>query len=352
MWSVTNYEGQYAFGTSGVLTNAMFELCRAVNERQLAIDVPLTEFKDKDGNLGTFLSLEAIVGMFTTGEDNYFRYNCTQIMGWIRSAVSAGWFMEEPSASSSQWTSASMMADIGLGTSWLDALSQTYPDNVCDYVFYQRCQEALDRMKYVVARNRYDDTTPMAITGSNSDAYVQLADAWANRGDFPYASPITGADPSLVISLDRYFSDAIAATATQIQVPFDKGKYFPGSSITGLGSSTLDGVMIESYAGVNRIRTSNGPPGYSVSFGSLAVDGENAPWPITTLPQSPLDVSVFSPTRLLQIYDSPSLTDDFVVPVLLSEPSSFSSGAVFGDYAILQFIEVYVDISSELSDQT
>lgn len=351
MWHTANYEGEYAFGQNGVLTNAIYELCLAVNERQMALDVPLTEFKDKDGNLGTFLSLEAITGTFITGEDNPFSHNCAAVMAWIHSAVGNAWFMEEPSVSSSVWTPESMEADIGLGSLWLSSIFPTTPSSPCDYLFFQRCQEALNRMIYVVARNRYDNTTPRAITGSVSDGYVQLADAWTNRYDNPYPPTATGGSAELTISLQYDFTDAVATTETQLLVPFSKDKYLLGPSVSGLGSATIDGVIVEAYAAVNRIRTSNGPIGYNVSFGNLVVDGEGVPWPLTSLPVSPINEFVFEYARLHQI-ESPSLTEDFEIPVVLGEPFSFSSGTTFSDYAILAFVEVYVDISSELTDQT
>lgn len=356
MWSVTNYEGQYAFGTSGVLTNAMFELCRAVNERQHALDVVVTQFKDKDGNLGSDLELEDFVGMFVTGENNHFRYNCTQIMNWIRVAVAAGWFMEEPSASSTQWTPTSMMADIGLGTSWLSGFSAYYPSNVCDYVFYQRCQEALNRMTYVVARNRYDNTTAMDVIGTASDTgYSTFATAWSNRGDFPYSSPVTGSSTLMEMGMPSpgaiLFWGGIAVSETELVIPYSKDKYFLGASVAGLGNNTLSGSITESYVAVNRTRAFSGVPGSSVSFGDWTVGGATVPYPVTTLPESPLGGGIFLNVRLHET-SAVSLTDDFSIHAVLDEPASFSVGVHFRDSATVQFVEVYVDISSELSDQT
>lgn len=354
MWSVTNYEGQYAFGASGVLTNAMFELCRAVNERQHALGVAITQFKDKDGNLATDLELDDFVGMFVTGENNHFRYNCTQIMNWIRIAVGNGWFMEEPSASSVQWTPTSMMADIGLGSSWLSSFSPYYPSNVCDYIFYQRCQEALNRMKYVVARNRYDNTTEMTQIGSASDVgYFTFATAWANRNENPYASPVTGEDTLQQIGAINYLPGPSyqAITNTYKLIPYSKDRYLLGPSISGLGNNTLSGTIAESYAAVVYGRGFSGPPGSSVSFGDWDIDGGIVPYPASSLPQSPLDDGSILPFLLHEI-GSPSLAANFEVASSLSEPSSFSSGVNFTVSTIVQFVEVYVDISSELSDQT
>jgi len=345
MWSVSNYEGQYAFGASGVLTNAMFELCRAVNERQHALDIVVTQFKDKDGNLASDLELDDFVGMFVTGENNHFRYNCTQIMNWIRVAVAAGWFMEAPSASSVQWTAASMMTDIGLGSSWLSSFTPYYPSNVCDYIFYQRCKEALDRMTYVVARNRYNGTGTMTITGSESDTgYADFATAWSNRYDFPYPPTTSGRDPELWMG--GYFPGSGSpfpqvGTMTYLLTPYSKDEYVLGTSSGAIGSSTLTGSIEESYVWAGRRQTIFGPTGRYVNFGDWTVDGT-----LATIPSSSLTQFV------LHEIGSASLTSNFSIASVLDEPSGFSAGTSFGDYTILSYVQVYVDISSELSDQT
>lgn len=135
-WTTATYAGQWAYGENGVLKTALFELCRAVNERQDCINATKTIFKKADGTSGTDLALSDFTGMFTSGlSTNPFAHNCRAIMTAIKAMATS---FCPTSGIATPYTVSSLETAVGLGT-FLDE-----PRKANDPLFFQQCQDALD----------------------------------------------------------------------------------------------------------------------------------------------------------------------------------------------------------------
>ncbi len=331
-WTIPTYAGQYAFGTSGALKVGMFELCRAINERETAMGVTLTTFYKADGTQDSDLLITDFVGMKLFSSDNKFRDNCERIMARIKEMVNNGWFTEG-TGNTAVWTLANLESDVGLGA-FMDR-----PRRLCDAPFYQQCKDALDRLIYLRATANVDVTMSQYAEGSATDypdsLYTTYADAWANRSEVSFSNSIvTGTVRSSQWGASTFLvpSTNITAGVTRLaRVPFNYQKMAIGSG-TGIGAATITGTLTESYAIL--VSSGSGWPSTSISG---TVDGES--------------VSVTYPDTDYIPITSPTLTSNFTVDVVFNEPSTIPD-TTDGQYIFyLGSIAMYIDIASELTDQ-
>lgn len=330
-WTITTYAGQYAFGTSGALKVGMFELCRAINERETAMGVTQTSFYKADGTQDSDLLITDFVGMKLFSNVNRFRDNCERIMARIKEMVNDGWFTEG-TGRTDVWTLANLEADVGLGT-FLDA-----PRRLCDALFYQQCQNALDRLIYLRATANADVTMGQYAEGSNTDypdsLYASATLAWTNRTEVSFSDTVTqGTVRSCIWSATLYLSPSTgwgAAITRLARVPFNYQKLTMGDGI-GIGTSTITGTLTESHAILETLidwpssTVSGTVDGEAVSFD--AVDGE------------------------IVLVSSPTLTSNFTIDVVFNEPSTIPDASDGLYQFLLRSVELYVDIAAELTDQ-
>lgn len=139
-WTTPTYAGQWAYGANGVLKTALFELCRAVNERQDCLGLTKTSFANADGTPGTDLVLGDFTNMFTSGPGSQpFAINCQSIMAAIKALAP---HFCPTSGIATPYTVGTLETAVGLGT-FLDE-----PRKANDPLFFQQCQDALDLLIY------------------------------------------------------------------------------------------------------------------------------------------------------------------------------------------------------------
>jgi hypothetical protein len=82
-WTVPTYAGTYMGGTPSNARTAMFELCRAVNERQAALALTKTEFFKADGTEAADITLADILNIRAAGVESNAEKNLKRVRGAI-----------------------------------------------------------------------------------------------------------------------------------------------------------------------------------------------------------------------------------------------------------------------------
>jgi hypothetical protein len=139
-WSITTYAGTQGTGSPSGWRTAMFELCRAINEREDAMGgFTAQQFYKADGTQARHITMDDLLGMAMVGDDSYFKLNCERIMAWIKTNCDS---FTETSGVSDAWTVANLEADVG-AFAFIDS-----PLRNTQALFFQQCQDALDRLIY------------------------------------------------------------------------------------------------------------------------------------------------------------------------------------------------------------
>lgn len=183
-WTVSTYLHTNAMDddTSPKWRVALFELMRAVNEREEAIGAyTLTSFYKGDGTQASNLALVDLDGLVLTGQPT--ETNLERIRVFVTGSL--GRFTTTVDGTT-VWTKSSMETAIG---SDLDA-SATRP---LEARFWQAMQDALDRMIYA-----YTPLTPLvtdsgSTTSTADSGYATEQLAWDNRAEFVISTPTPGA---------------------------------------------------------------------------------------------------------------------------------------------------------------
>ena len=178
-WTVGTYESAYMGGTPSNVRSAMFELCRAVNQRQAAFGITKTQFRDATGALASDIIIDDFERMFATG-DNVFE-NLTKIRDAIITML-AGSNFTTTSAGTTVLTKAAVETAIGT-----DIDADPLLPNEARY--WQAMQDALDLMIY----GRISIASTSSWTGASSVrtgfSAVSKQAAWtAAIADTPAAS--------------------------------------------------------------------------------------------------------------------------------------------------------------------
>jgi hypothetical protein len=174
-WAIETYSGQKMTGPSGGYRTAMFELCRAVNEREAALARDKTVFFNNAGAPKADVSFAEMLGLKMSGADEPYVGNLEQIQTGIRALLNGGLFTES-SGYSDAWTIASMETAIG------GSLSDP-PRIPNDTAFLQAQKDALDRMIY--ARTTDNALTAFGtgyayIPESGVTDYTSLSSVWSH----------------------------------------------------------------------------------------------------------------------------------------------------------------------------
>lgn len=191
-WAIDTYTGLKAFGASGPLRVGMFEICRAINERQDCLALTKSTFYKADGSLAADIDVTDLLGMRTAGVNNYFGLNCDRIMTAIKVLIP---YFTAASGISSVWTLATLEAAVGLGE-FLDR-----PEKIQQALFFQQCQGALDLLIHArrtgnvafhaswTTFDLYESGDDIGDIGSDVDRQVVWADA---AGDTPTTAAYDG----------------------------------------------------------------------------------------------------------------------------------------------------------------
>jgi hypothetical protein len=124
-------------------------LCQAVNERQLALGLSLTEFVKADGTEDADITFADLEGGWIGGPDDCAITNLNRCMAAIKSMLTQvttvgtfDTFLESAAYGATAWTLSSLQTDIGLGA---------FADEATDWAelkFWKQMKEALDRMTF------------------------------------------------------------------------------------------------------------------------------------------------------------------------------------------------------------
>lgn len=174
-WTIETFAGTEATGEPAGWRVAMFEFCRAINERESCFPLALTQFRKANGTLASNPALSDFIGMEVTGD--YALENWEKIMGWIVNNLNRFTTADD---GVTQWTKTTLEEDIDM-FAFLPA-----PRWATDALFYQQCKEAFDRLIYgrtlVPVRGQLSTRLEGRYGGSSST----LQGAWNNAlGDTP-----------------------------------------------------------------------------------------------------------------------------------------------------------------------
>ena len=329
-WSHETYDGLYALGPDGVLKTALFELFRAVNERQEALSLTKTQWYKGSGGQAADLSLSDLTGLFLGNEH---RINLQRLYSAIRTLTP---FFNVTSDALTMWTVESLETAIGA--------SLTPPiigQRVMDKSLLEVAQAALDRLTLITiqATLGVSETAGTAIrSGSYAsgdpfppDGELDTAqDAWDARDKYSaaYSSAAWSASVShyyqAIVNLEYSASESTPPARTVDFSTFGR-TMTPGStwytfsvanSFTNGFDYTFSGVS-ETLAGSTAATTVT----HSGSLLSLTEEHE-------------LALSVADPGTI-------------GIPGHSTPPPSFNTGASIS----LSQCRAVIDISSELTDQ-
>lgn len=177
-WTVPTFSGTAMGGSPSAARVAMFELCRAVNERQTALDITKSQFYKADGTLGSDLTVDDFIDMHSSGPDTYAKRNLKTIRDAIISMVDNGYFSVS-SGSPTELTKTALESAIGTD---IDA----NPIRPQEARYWQAMKDALDILihaRRLVAVDMSDATAinrgyPTAPPDGRS--LVSTTDAWSN----------------------------------------------------------------------------------------------------------------------------------------------------------------------------
>lgn len=134
-WLIDDFQDLRMTGVPSKWTDGMFQLCRAVNERQGACAIPKTEW-NTNGIVKSDLELTDLPGLRISEVGSGFCANMENIQSAITTMVTAGKFTID-SGISTLWTVAAL--ETAIGTSLTDA-----PESPVDTRFWQAQKDALD----------------------------------------------------------------------------------------------------------------------------------------------------------------------------------------------------------------
>lgn len=212
-WTIENFEGVYMGGKPSNARVALFELCRALNQRERAAGFTVTEFYRADGTETDAIALEDLEGIRATGENSLAWQNLKRIRLGVENLVKGNgdigtgtekvWTVDSGTLIPYYvWTTAEVIGsitvsieeelsiDIGAdsgSTIWSDALFAKRPQ---DYRYFEHLRIALDALLYLWLYEIPEVTSGgrmFGSTDSTADVYASEAAAWAQRRR--YSSP-------------------------------------------------------------------------------------------------------------------------------------------------------------------
>lgn len=160
---------------------ALFELMRAVNEREAAVGMAETEFFKADGTEAANVAVTDLVGIYVAGNSSLAYQNLVRIQDAIVALIESGNFTALGDADS-VYTVASMETAI-------DTSIQDPPLRPQEARFWQAQKDALDLLIYrKVAVTTFDTGVDGYTTGTYGIGATPAV-AWGNRGDNTYPDP-------------------------------------------------------------------------------------------------------------------------------------------------------------------
>lgn len=169
------------FGEPSNARLALFELMRAVNERQAAVGSSKTAFRKADGTTGADLTMSDIAGISAVGGftgTNYAYQNLLAVQLWI--TQNARRFTTTDS-SETIWGVSGLSTAVGYDLN-------TFPKRIASAAHWQAIQDALDLLVY--PWGYLVDPSPTWQPATKSDVESNVSDAWAGRADNSHSPTI------------------------------------------------------------------------------------------------------------------------------------------------------------------
>lgn len=295
----------------------MFELCRAVNEREAAIGLAKTTWRTNTGLFTADITMDQLELLnFRAGAST----NLTKIQAAVVALIATGLFTET-SGGTDVWTLATVEAEIGTDLSSV----QIKPTEAR---FWQAQQDALDLLIYVMADGVIVPfTTDCRNKGGSSESTAQLAwDARGSTGDI--ASSYVGAAWH-------------ASSGT--------GLFGPWWNVRTYGPATIDYTFpdIDGTVVASAYRVTELSQGYIDSpyvIGSLS----------HTIPPATASQTLWRASSLIDFAAGSTAT---ITIALTPEPAimpfnSYPPPPAFSNITVLlEGVAIFVDLSSVLEDQ-
>lgn len=180
-WTINTYAGTKCTGQPSNWRTAMFELCRAVNERKVACGVAVTQFRITSGGLVNAPTMAQLEGLrFNQAKENLIAIQDAIVDMLEGFGPFNNIFFYEDDTFTTQWTVASMETDIGTNLS-------SEPIRPQEARFWQAQKDALDRMIYIERRS--GGGTVISEERDSVTVNIDLQDAWDTAiADTPSAS--------------------------------------------------------------------------------------------------------------------------------------------------------------------
>lgn len=335
-WSIVTYAGTRATGQPSAYRTAMFELCRAINERETAMGAPitglgLTTFYKADGTQTSNISMAQLEYLPCSGANSLAARNLEKIRTWI--TVTAPNYFTQGTGETPLVTESWLSTQVGYD------LTQACP-KVNDAAHWQALQDALDLLVYFYGTWNFTDSS---FTGGGSNTYTTISDAWTNRNDISASPGGAGARANAVSPTGSWRAQWASSYTWTITDGVDL--FYPGGN-TGSFPQTLSaptgGTMTAAAAdyllGGTEIATGFGwsAAGDSGTFSNGGGSGSGS-------------ISTWA------IGGSTSITFTASVPSTLpfNEETSATGDTTTRSAAVsLDEVRVYYDITSELTDQS
>lgn len=175
-WTYPIWQDVYAFGPDCALRTGMFELIRAVQERQVAIGISKSTFFAADGFAYQEITYESLYGMQIGGLNSHFKLNLIAIQTAIVSMLNSGVFTQSAGLSDGLTKA---IVETAIGT---DLDSDPVSHN--DTRFWQAQVDALNLMLYATRSFAIDWSGGGGASRSSLElrggSLTSVSDAWSD----------------------------------------------------------------------------------------------------------------------------------------------------------------------------
>lgn len=231
---------------------AMFELCRALHERQDALGYTKTPIIKADGTSGTSITMDDLQNIRCSGENSYAEQNLGAIRGAIIQMVGGTGYSRftTTSGGTTLYTKAQLETDIGFD---LDS----GPTRAQQASFWQGLQDAFDRLIY--GHSIIDVSFSAATENSWSSGQRAVANSsdyellWDDRNDLGTATL-----PGHVIG---WYGRGVSPSGDR---KIEMGRGYDGVIFP---TGVLDGSLVSASYNYNATLTEYTGSGFSVDFG-------------------------------------------------------------------------------------
>lgn len=187
-WSIPTYAAHYMGGEPSAARVALFELCRAVNERQGAVGITKTQFYKANGTQGSDVASADFAKIKASGTNSLALRNMKRIRDAVVAMADSGKFTQA-SGRSSIMTKAALETIIGAD---VDA----DPIRPQEARFWQAMQDALDALIYAKVETLYatgDSTQTLSEFIAHDTTRALTWDEMLTYGDITDPAPYSTA---------------------------------------------------------------------------------------------------------------------------------------------------------------